>query len=121
MSYLKYKLDPNKSRRKMQGMPIIQQGELSRMLAQRAGVRHEDALACLRELPCVLRDLTVKGYAVNFENFGNFYIKKVQVPSYSYKRKVPTGMKERYNFTFKKVKAFATEINDILLGREKED
>ena len=105
----------------MKGMPIIQQGEFAKILAQKAGVNQADALACVQELPRALRDLTVQGYAVNFDNFGNFYIKKIRVPSYSYKRKVDTGMKDSYSFVFRKVATFATEINDILLGREKED
>lgn len=121
MKTSKYKLDPNRSRRMMQGKPIIQQGEFAKILAQKAGVNQADALACVQAFPRALRDLTVQGYVVNLDNFGNFFIRKIKVPSYSYKRKVGTGMKDAYAFVFRKVKAFATEINDILLGREKDD
>lgn len=115
-----YKFNPEKKRKTLGEKQIIQQGELAKIIAKRAGVPQRDTYEVLKAFPEIVIEYSLKGYVVNIDRFGNFYLKDVLVPSYSYKEKVGTGMKKRYTLKYKPAKYLATEINDLLLGEEEE-
>lgn len=116
-----YKFDPSRKRKEINGQQVVQQGELAKMVARRAGLRQADVFEMLKELPEIIKELVVEGYIVSIDHFGNFFIRSVSVPSYSYKNRVGTGMKRTYSFAFKRAKDVGTEINELLRKKEEAD
>lgn len=116
-----YKLDPSRKRKEIDGQQVIQQGELAKLVGNRAGVSHQNAFLVIKELPEIIKELVVKGYIVSIDNFGNFFVREIKVPSYSYKQKKSTGWKKSYSFAFKRAAVVGREINNIMLGREREE
>ena len=103
------------------GRETIHIGELSRMVARRAGVTIADTAAVLRALPAVLIELIVEGYFVNIDRLGTFYLRELNMPTYSFKQKKGTGYKKRYSFSFHKPKYISKYINEEIKRRKGEE
>lgn len=96
------------------GQPVIGIRELSKYLANRAGVHPDDVKEVLLRLPEIIIELVVQKNCVNIRGLGTFYLRTLYMPSYSMKKQESTGYKTRCSFTFKKSKTISKMINELM-------
>jgi nucleoid DNA-binding protein len=118
---IKERGEGERPRSKWFGKETIQVGELSKLVARRAGVTIEDTRNVLRALPSVIIELIIQGFFVNIDRLGTFYLRELNMPTYSYKEKKGTGYQKRYSFSFHKPKDISKYINTEIKKRRGEE
>lgn len=105
------KVDEDKNRKQYKGMDIIATSEIARLVAKRSGITIEQARKCLSSLGDIVIELVMQGYYVSIFNLGSFFLRKLNMPSYSMREKKSGGYKTRWSFTFKKPLEISKRIN----------
>lgn len=115
------KTDDKEKRRVYYGHDSVFHTELAKLVARKSGVSQEKTLKVIKALPLVIVELVIQGYAVVWENFGAFYLRKLKMPGYMAKTKTVKERSDCYSFAFKRNPRISKEINERMKEREKNE